>query len=221
LTRPAPSATSTGMLALLPALLLAATPAPPDVDAVRAADVALDRAVAASDAAAFGALVDDDAVFGGARGLSRGRDAVLAAWKPLLAPGGPKLRWAPRRAGVASSGDLAFTTGRWTLETAGKDGKPVRDEGEYVTVWRRGPGGRWRALLDASLRPPPRKGDGVPVQTPVLSATSSAGDLDAVIGTWTRGVDEGGYLVLRRRKPAGGWQILVESAFPFRRPTAG
>jgi len=203
------------MPALLAALLLAAAPSPED--AVRAADVALDRAVAAGDAAAFADLLEDEATFAGGRQLSRGRGAVVASWKPLLSTDGPKLRWAPVRAEVAASGDLAFTTGRWTLEAKGEDGKPVRDEGEYVTVWRRSGGGPWRALLDGSLQPAAKLGDGL-VRTPALSAASAAGDLEVALGTWRRGGDEGAYLVVRRRVAGGAWAIPVDSAFAFQQP---
>jgi ketosteroid isomerase-like protein len=202
------------MIALLSALLAAAGPSPQD--AVRAADVALDRAVAAGDGAAFAALLEKEVTFGGARRLSRGRDAVVAAWKPLFSAKGAKLRWAPVRAEVAGSGDLAFTTGRWTLESKEYDGKPRRDAGEYVTVWRRSGGGRWRVLLDAPLTPAAKLGEGL-VRTPVLAAASAAGDLDVAMGTWTRGVDEGGYLTVRRRS-AGSWAVEVDSAFTFLRP---
>lgn len=204
------------MLALLPALLLAAAPGLAAEEEVRAADLALDRAVTFGDAGAFGALLEEGAIFAGGRALTRGREAVVAAWRPLFGAHGPRLRWAPARAGVASSGDLAFTTGRWTLTAKGKDGKPVREEGEYATVWRRGADGAWRALLDAPLRPAAALGEGL-ARTPALSAASAAGDLEAAVGTWTRGVDEGGWLLVRRSR-AGSWEIVVDSAFPFERP---
>lgn len=195
---------------LAAALLLAAGPE----DAARAADVALDRAVAAGDAAAFAALLEEDAAFAGSRGIALGRTAVVQAWKLLLSPGGPRLRWAPVRAEVAASGDLAFTTGRWTLEATGEDGKAARAEGEYVTVWRRGADGAWRALLDGGLVPAERLGAGL-ARVPLRSATSAAGDLDAVLGTWTRGAEKGFWLLVRRRAPDGGWTIAVDSALSF------
>jgi ketosteroid isomerase-like protein len=203
------------MPALALVLLLSAAPSPEA--AVRAADVALDRAVSSGDAGAFGALLEEGATFAGGRGLSRGRDAVLASWKPLLSPDGPRLRWAPSRAVVATSGDLAFTIGRWRLDAKGQEGKPVHEEGEYVTVWRRAGKGPWRVLLDGSLRPAAKLGEGL-ARTPVLSAASAAGDLEAAIGTWTRGVDEGAYLSVRRRARSGAWEVAVDSAFAFPRP---
>jgi len=201
------------MLPAIAALLLAV---PAAEEAVRAADVALDRAAGARDAVAFGALLEDDAIFA-ARRVSRGRAAVVEAWTPFLTAGGPRLRWAPARAFVASSGDLAVTTGKWVLETEGKDGKPGRAEGEYVTVWRRAREGQWRVLLDASLEPAAKLGEGL-ARTPVRSVASEAGDLEATLGTWTRGDDEGAYLVVRRRARGGASKAVVDSAFTFPRP---
>ncbi len=198
------------MLVVVAALVLLAAPE----ELVRAADVALDGAVAAHDASAFAALLEADAVFAGGRQVSRGRAAVLEAWKPLLSEGGPRLRWTPIRAGVAASGDLAFTTGRWTLEPGGEHGAAERTEGEYATVWRRGADGAWRVLLDASNRPAAALGAGL-ARTPIRRAVSAAGDLEAALGTWTRADSAGAYLVVRRRGPRGAWESVVDSAFPF------
>lgn len=198
------------MLAAAAALVLLASPE----ELVRAADVALDRAVATRDASAFAALLEEEAVFASGRRVSRGRAAVLEAWSPFLSEGGPRLRWTPVRAGVSASGDLAFTTGRWTLE-AGQENRPAeRTRGEYATVWRRGVDGAWRVLLDASNRPAARLGAGL-VRTPVRRAVSAAGDLEATLGTWTRGDAAGAYMVVRRRGPRGVWEAAVDSAFPF------
>lgn len=198
------------MLAAAAALVLLASAE----ELVHAADVALDRAVATRDAAAFAALLEEDAVFAGGRRVSRGRAAVLEAWSPLLSEGGPRLRWTPVRAGVAASGDLAFTTGRWTLETGKEDRPAERTEGEYATVWRRGADGAWRVLLDATNLPATRLG-GELVRTPIRRAVSAAGDLEATLGTWTRADGTGAYLVVRRRGPRGAWESAVDSAFPF------
>jgi uncharacterized protein (TIGR02246 family) len=205
------------MITSLAALLLAT--APSIEDAVRSADLALDAAAAARDPQSFAALLEEDAVFAGRR-VSRGRAAVVESWRPFLAEGGPRLRWAPLRAGVAASGDLAFTVGRWTLERTGEEGKAERAEGEYVTVWRRGADGAWRALLDAAHEPAAKLGAGL-ARTPVRTAASAAGDLEATLGTWTRSGGEGAYLVVRRRLPGGGWEAAVDSAFPFPPPPPG
>lgn len=58
-------------------------------------------------------------------------------------PGPGTLTWTPAFAGMAVSGDLAFTVGPyvWT------DGK-VRTGGQYLTIWRKDSQGRWRFELD-------------------------------------------------------------------------
>lgn len=205
-----PSGQKQDMLAAVAALVFYASAE----ELVRAADVALDRAVAARDAASFAALLEEDAVFAGGRRVSRGRAAVLEAWKPFLSEGGPRLRWAPVRSGVAASHDLAFTTGRWTIEVGGKDRLAEHAEGEYATVWRRGPDRAWRVLLDATNAPAARLGGGL-VRTPIRHAVSAAGDLEATLGTWTRAGGTGAYLVVRRRTPRGALVPVVDSAFPF------
>lgn len=198
------------MLAAAAALLLLASAE----ESVRAADVALARAVAARDPSAFAALVEEDAVFAGGRRVSRGRAAVLEAWSPFFSEPGPRLRWTPVSAGVAASGDLAFTTGRWTLEPREQERSAERTTGEYATLWRRGPAGAWRVLLDATNHPAAVLGEGL-VRTPIRRIVSAAGDLEATLGTWARGEEAGAYLVLRRRRPRGGWEPVVDSAFAF------
>lgn len=196
-------------LALTLALPLAATPDP--AEAVRAADLAASRAVEARDAAAFEALLDPEATFAGARGLLSGREAVAKAWSSFFAPAGPRLAWAPERAAVAASGDLAFTTGSFVWEGEVRPGERGRETGSYVSVWRRGADGAWRIVLDASLEPAGRLGPGL-ARAPVRSLASRAGDLAARIGTWTRGTERGAFLTVVRRG-ASGEEAVVDSAF--------
>ncbi len=69
------------------------------------------------------------------------------------------LQWWPLFAGMASSGDLGFTTGPSTI-----DGRPL---GQYFTVWVRQGDGRWAWALDAApdvdppLMAPPSSEPGV------------------------------------------------------------
>jgi len=48
---------------------------------------------------------------------------------------------------TASSGDLAFGRGRYTMNLEPAGGVPVTDVGKYVVVYRR-QGGAWRAVAD-------------------------------------------------------------------------
>ena len=81
-------------------------------------------------------IADDGVLF--APGPVSGKKHLSAA---ELGPG--TLTWAPAFAGMAVSGDLAFTVGPyvWT------DGK-VRSAGQYLTIWRKDLEGRWRFALD-------------------------------------------------------------------------
>ena len=70
-----------------------------------------------------------------------GRDAVARSWAE--APAEDKLSWTPQFARAASSGDLGYTYGTWTYESAGGVKR-----GKYVTIWRRQEDGTWKAVFD-------------------------------------------------------------------------
>lgn len=198
-------------VAMLAAALLAAPPPEPTPEPLRAADAAFDAAVAGRDREAFLALVDPDAVFAGAT-LLQGRDAVWSRWSRFFDPAGPTLRWRPTGGGMASSGDLGWTTGEahYAWKAKGVDHPGLR----YLTVWRQGSGGRWVAVVDGSLEPASRKPS---ARTPALTVTSRDGAMEAAIGTFTRGAGAGRatgiYLVVRERKD-GAWRVVRESEIP-------
>lgn len=138
---------------------LACTPAPPDThifeQEVRQAEIDFDRSVAAGDVERFADLVAEDAVFYGASKLE-GREAVVAAWRPLLEPdSGISLRWSPLVIDVSASGDLAVSRGEYRLTQVAEDGSISVGLGTFVTVWRRSDDGKWRAVLDIGTPPQP------------------------------------------------------------------
>ena len=80
-----------------------------------------------------------------------------------------------------------------------------------MTVWAKEGGGRWMAVLDASLEP----ATGRPSTRKVVrTVTSRDGTLEASIGTWERGEGagraSGTFLVVRERQ-GGAWRTVVES----------
>ena len=94
--------------------------------------------------AGYARLLADDARLIVEPGPPRlGREAILAA----LAARRLGFRWETLAAGVARSGDLAWSYGRLHLLT------PVEAEGHYVHVWTRDPGGRWRIAAEVLLLP--------------------------------------------------------------------
>jgi ketosteroid isomerase-like protein len=199
---------------LLGALAATSLAASPDATPLREADLALDRAVAAHDRAAFAALLTPDTYwFGGGVPLI-GPGAVVADWNDFLTEGGPSLRWTPDRAEVAASLDLGFTVGTWRYKAKGPEGTPVERTGQYVTVWTRGADGRWRVLVDGALRPPSGAAAGELVRTPERRATSAAGDLRIEAGRYRRGDAEHGLYLNVVRAAAAKDEVLVETLAP-------
>ena len=64
-------------------------------------------------------------------------------WAGRPAKSGQRLSWYPVLADVAQTGDLGYTTGPWT---AFQNDRP-QAAGEYVTVWRKQPDGKFRFVV--------------------------------------------------------------------------
>ena len=62
-----------------------------------------------------------------------------------------RLEWEPAYAGVAGSGELAFSTGPWESRSAAGE---LRGRGHFLTLWRRQADGRWRVELDHGIAYP-------------------------------------------------------------------
>jgi ketosteroid isomerase-like protein len=131
-------------------LLAGLATAQDSLDARRAEVFAAERAFAGSmadrDFAAFGRYVADDCVFFSGTMPLRGRDAVLAAWKPFFEARSAPFSWEPDQVEVLASGELALSTG------------PVKNPDGVVTarfnsIWRRQPDGRWLVVFDKGSPP--------------------------------------------------------------------
>jgi ketosteroid isomerase-like protein len=172
----------------------------------RAADLAFSAAAVAHDAEAFASFLAADAVFLNRGGVAAGVAAICNDWAPLLAPGGPTLRWASDTALAAASGDLVMTRGAFTLTPSG-DGPPFT--GRYVTVWRREADGKMRVVLDGPDRPLPPGSSGAERRAlrRVLSADQRLG---AVAGLLLDGAREAGAFLLVEARVGETWHVLVE-----------
>jgi ketosteroid isomerase-like protein len=115
--------------------------------AIRIADLELAKAVADRSLQSFLALLDNQAVFIG-KEVSRGRDAVAKAWLPFFQDRSLFLKWYPTQVEVSASADLGYSIGEF--ERIGKDssGNPTVATGNYVSIWRKQPDGRWKVVLD-------------------------------------------------------------------------
>lgn len=137
-TSPAPSAAADG---------------PADIAcAVWARELSFADSVARHDADAFADHVDADAVFDAAGDApKRGRDAVVEAWRGIVAGRGIALAWYPTRtaAGNGAAARIAWSSGPYLMTVDDGRGGKRRMAGTYRSVWRLGDDGRWRVLYDA------------------------------------------------------------------------
>jgi ketosteroid isomerase-like protein len=107
---------------------------------VFAAERAFARSMAERDFAAFGRYVAEDCVFFGEIAL-RGREAVLAAWKPFFDGAQAPFFWEPDQVEVLVSGDLALSTGL-VKNPAGTV------MSRFNSIWQRQADGRWQVIFD-------------------------------------------------------------------------
>lgn len=115
-------------------------------DELRAAETAFAKSMADRNISAFAALIADEAVFFGGKGVSRGKAAVVSDWKRFFdAPAAP-FSWAPAEVEVLASGTLGYSSG------------PVHDPqgrriGTFNSVWRRQQDGSWKIVFDKGCPP--------------------------------------------------------------------
>lgn len=118
-----------------------------NIDDVRCAEIGFSRSAEQRDRNAFVAFIDSDARFVGA-GVMVGPDAVIAAWEPFFAEGGPQISWRPLIVEVAKEGDLALSRGAYKIESISAEGDVKIAWGTFNSVWRKTTGGDWKVLFD-------------------------------------------------------------------------
>ena len=126
--------------------------------ALRAADSALQQAVAARDVDRTATFYAPDAVLlPAAEPQITGREAIRAEWAKLFAIPAFANTSRTTQLEVAASGELAFTRGVYETRLTGQDRRPVTERGKWVSVWRRQADGSWRIVVDAynTDTPPP------------------------------------------------------------------
>mgnify|MGYP006298607401 FL=1 len=117
-----------------------------EAQAIRDLDAELSRAAQSRDAEAFGTFFAEDAIQlpPGSPSLE-GRAAIQKSAAGLLGSGAD-LRFETLEVRVSSSGDMAFSRGRFYLNLETPSG-PVRDQGSYLEIWEK-VGGQWQITTD-------------------------------------------------------------------------
>jgi ketosteroid isomerase-like protein len=128
------------------------------VEEVRRTELAFAATVRENRPDDFAVLLDDEAVFVGGASVTRGRDAVVAAWAGFFGESRPEFSWHPEVVELSADGTLGLSRGPWTLRIAAADGSTVERTGIFNSVWRRQPDGSWRIVFDAGCDCPPAGG---------------------------------------------------------------
>jgi ketosteroid isomerase-like protein len=118
-------------------------------EAVRAADIAWEKAFSGRDTSAAVAVVEPNgSVLPPNAPIATGPQAIRALFAGFYAMPGMSIHWQPTKVEAARSGDLAYSAGTYELTFNDPKGKPVTDHGKYATVWRKQADGSWKVVVD-------------------------------------------------------------------------
>ncbi|MEO8743087.1 MAG: DUF4440 domain-containing protein [Lysobacteraceae bacterium] len=138
-----------------------AQPATPKSSGMSAAECDVwnrERSFAASvehhDTAAFADHVQLNAAFdAGSPEPTHGRDAVVTAWKGIIAGTPIKLGWSPGIVTIGGDGNLAISRGPSWIEDPRPEAKSHYHIGEFISTWIKDKDGQWRVLFDGGAAP--------------------------------------------------------------------
>jgi ketosteroid isomerase-like protein len=120
-----------------------------DEAAVRAASAEWAKVAAAKDLEkTLSYYADDASMFPPNLPIVTGPDARRKMWTTLFSPAELAFSNAATKVEVAKSGDLAYEIGTFQESFKDDKGNPVKLVGKYVVVWKKQPGGQWKAIID-------------------------------------------------------------------------
>ena len=76
------------------------------------------------------------------------RETIRTAWKEMLTTPGAAIRWKAAKVEVAKAGDLACVSGTYEETMTEASGKPVKDHGKYVAIFKKQADGTWKVVAD-------------------------------------------------------------------------
>jgi ketosteroid isomerase-like protein len=134
--------------------------------------------------------------------------------------------WQPDTASISSLGDFGWTIGSWGSDATGE----AVWNGKYLTVWRKGPDGTWKVVVDCPYDP------GYDKRLPGLSGAprsctreservflSASGELEASVGSWyaldaDQGECGGKFVEVWRRQTDQALKLVVDTGLLQPRP---
>jgi ketosteroid isomerase-like protein len=116
-----------------------------------AADAAWLKAYQAKDAAAAaGFYAPEGVMLAPNRPPLSGKDALTKFIAKSFTLQDYDIIWHPKKAEVARSGELGYTSGSYEMSFRQPRGKLFFDKGKYLMVWKKQADGAWKVLFDIS-----------------------------------------------------------------------
>ncbi|MBM3812127.1 MAG: DUF4440 domain-containing protein [Acidimicrobiia bacterium] len=107
------------------------------------------KAAAAKDVEAFVAFYADNAVvLEPNKPAHHGKEAIRAGLKEIFGLPGFALSFQSTRVEVAKSGDMAWSTGGYTMSFQDPKGNTMNDRGKFVTAFEKDAAGQWKVTAD-------------------------------------------------------------------------
>ena len=76
------------------------------------------------------------------------KESIRSAWKEMLTTPGAAISWKATKVEVAKAGDLAYVSGTYEETMTDASGKPVKDRGKYVEIFKKQADGTWKVVAD-------------------------------------------------------------------------
>ena len=107
------------------------------------------------DMAAFASFIDPTAVFNaGSAAPLRGRQAILEHWAGIVSGAPVKVLWRPQTVAIPVGGNIALSTGPYTMINTKADAIKPYLVGEFITIWvRKDRNDQWLVSLDSGTHP--------------------------------------------------------------------
>lgn len=104
-----------------------------------------------ADASLLAELFAPDGVQLGRSGkFFKGPQQILKHMKPVLEGAGKGVRATATTVELWLDGDIAYETGTYSYKYQ-ENGKPVNEEGRYVTIWKHQSDGAWKIAMDMGV----------------------------------------------------------------------
>ena len=79
----------------------------------------------------------------------QGKQGARTMWQGMFSVPGFDGGWTATRVEVAKSGDLGYVTGSYEISETDASGKPIKDTGKFLEIWKKQADGSWKCVVDA------------------------------------------------------------------------